>query len=262
MANKRDSELHKGHRQRLKERAEIYGIDSLSDHEKLELQLMYAIPRRDLNELAHTLINTFGSYNNVFDADKSDLMKVKGIGKESAMFLKFMPQFYQVYATGKYKGKSKLETTQQFVNYFRECFEVENTENAYMTLLNNRYELVKTVCIAKYRSEREVEIDEPLIEKELSNKMIKYIVIFHTHPYSVRPSTDDCMSTVRIMMACSNEQKVVNHIIVGKKDYFSFKDANVMEELQFIANHRLNMVKVGDPKSYIDIMNMIEKGNG
>ena len=189
-------------------------------------------------------------------------LEINGIGKESAIFLKFMPQFYQVYATGKYKGKSKLETTQQFVNYFRECFEVENTENAYMTLLNSKYELIKTICIAKYRSEREVEIDETLIEKELSNKTIKYIVIFHTHPYSVRPSTDDCMSTVRIMMACGNEQKVVNHIIVGKKDYFSFKDANVMEELQFIANHRLNRIKVGDPKSYIDIMSMIEKGNG
>jgi len=259
MANKRDAELHKGHRQRLKERAMTYGINSLSDHEKLELLLMYVIPRRDLNELAHTLINTFGSYNNVFDADISDLMKVKGIGKESSMLIKFMPEFYQVYANGKYKGKSKMETSKQCVEYFRECFDIEDTENAYISLFNSRYELIKTISIAKYKREREVEIDEILIQKETENSMVKYVVIFHTHPYSVIPSVEDLMNTVRIMMRSAKTVRVVDHIILNKKDYYSFKDSTIIEELRAIANDRLNMLKVGNPKTYRDILNMIEK---
>lgn len=262
MANKRDSELHKGHRQRLKERAETYGIFALNEHERLELLMMYVIPRRDLNELAHTLIRTFGSYNNVLNAEKSDLMKIKGVGKEAAMFLRFMPQFYQVYATGKYKGKAKLETTQQCVEYFRECFDFEETENAYIALFNNKYELIKTISIAKYRSEREVEVDEALVKKETDNSMVRNLVIFHTHPYSVSPSVEDLMATVRVMMNCDKNVRIVDHIIINKKEHYSFKDSNIIEELRAIASDRLNMVKVGTPKTYREILNMIEKDNG
>ena len=45
------SQLHSGHRKRMKERYLQSGIDSLSDHEKLELLLYYAIPRKDTNEI-------------------------------------------------------------------------------------------------------------------------------------------------------------------------------------------------------------------
>ena len=44
------------------------GMDSLQDHEVLELLLFYAIARQDTNELAHRLINRFGSLSDVFDA--------------------------------------------------------------------------------------------------------------------------------------------------------------------------------------------------
>lgn len=53
--------LHDGHRQRKRERFLKQGADGLADHEVLELLLYYAIPRRDTNELAHRLIQHFGT---------------------------------------------------------------------------------------------------------------------------------------------------------------------------------------------------------
>ena len=76
--------IHSGHRQRLRKTALEAGIDELSDIQALELLLFYAIPRRDTNELAHRLINHFGSYSAVLNADYHKLLEVDGIGKNAA----------------------------------------------------------------------------------------------------------------------------------------------------------------------------------
>ena len=44
--------MHKGHRDRLRKKFLINDLDSLEDHEILELALFYAIPRKNTNEIA------------------------------------------------------------------------------------------------------------------------------------------------------------------------------------------------------------------
>jgi DNA repair protein RadC len=58
-------DIHEGHRQRLKKRFIDEGLTSFEDHQVLELLLFYALPRKDTNELAHTLLTVFGSVKNV-----------------------------------------------------------------------------------------------------------------------------------------------------------------------------------------------------
>ena len=60
--------VHDGHRQRLKERFLKDGLDGFEPHNVLELLLFFAVPQRDTNEIAHQLINHFGSLSGVFDA--------------------------------------------------------------------------------------------------------------------------------------------------------------------------------------------------
>lgn len=79
--------LHDGHRQRKRERFLKQGADGLADHEVLELLLYYAIPRRDTNELAHRLIQHFGTLDAVFQAPPEALMQVSGIGENAAVLL-------------------------------------------------------------------------------------------------------------------------------------------------------------------------------
>ena len=58
--------MHTGHRERLKQKFLKHGLDSFEPHEALELLLFWSIPRKDTNELAHKLINKFGSITAVF----------------------------------------------------------------------------------------------------------------------------------------------------------------------------------------------------
>ena len=71
---------HEGHRARLRESFIETGIEGMADHQVLELLLTYALPRVDVNPLAHRLLDRFGSLEGVLSAKPDQLQQVKGIG--------------------------------------------------------------------------------------------------------------------------------------------------------------------------------------
>lgn len=88
---------HEGHRERLKNRFLTSSLDNFEPHNILELLLFYSIPRQDTNEIAHALLDRFGSLKGVFDADFSELIKIKGIKENSATLIKLIPQISRAY---------------------------------------------------------------------------------------------------------------------------------------------------------------------
>lgn len=76
-----------GHRQRLRERFEKRGLSALYDYEILEILLNQSIMYADTQKLAKTLLNKYGNLRNVVNADREQLLKIKGIGKNTAITL-------------------------------------------------------------------------------------------------------------------------------------------------------------------------------
>ena len=71
---------HDGHRARMKARFVRCGLDNFDDHSVLELLLFYAVPRRDVNELAHALLDHFGTLDAVFEARGAEIDRVGKYG--------------------------------------------------------------------------------------------------------------------------------------------------------------------------------------
>ncbi len=84
MAN---NNIHKNHRQRLRERYAKNGLGAFAQHEILELLLFHSIPRADTNPTAHRLIQKYGSLREVLSMPVEELCKNEGVGKSSATFL-------------------------------------------------------------------------------------------------------------------------------------------------------------------------------
>jgi DNA repair protein RadC len=82
-----EKSIHAGHRKRVKSNVYKNGFEQLEDHKLLELLLFYSIPREDTNELAHRLLDEFGSLSEVIKASPSRLARVSGIGGSSAILL-------------------------------------------------------------------------------------------------------------------------------------------------------------------------------
>ena len=83
--------IHDGHRQRMKERFRGHGLDNFNDINALELLLFYAAPRRDTNALAHALLDRFGSFSAVLEADEQELLAVPGVGEIAVTLLRLIP---------------------------------------------------------------------------------------------------------------------------------------------------------------------------
>lgn len=88
---KAQKHLHAGHRSRMRRRFLTNGLDGFSDHEVLELLLFYAVPRQDVNPMAHALLNRFGSLPEVLNAPAEELCTIYGVGPKIARFLKLIP---------------------------------------------------------------------------------------------------------------------------------------------------------------------------
>ena len=63
--------VHEGHRARMRQQIEQFGMDSLSDVQFLEVALYPVIPRGDTNELAHRLLTRFESLSGVLEANRA-----------------------------------------------------------------------------------------------------------------------------------------------------------------------------------------------
>ena len=95
--------IHDGHRQRLVNRFDTFGLDTLEEHEVLELFLFFVISRKDTNAIAHELIKRFGSLAGVMDASADELKEVSGIGNKAALLLKLIKPLCRRYRSRRQK---------------------------------------------------------------------------------------------------------------------------------------------------------------
>lgn len=122
--------VHDGHRARMKARFVRNGLDNFDDHSVLELLLFYAVPRRDVNELAHALLDHFGTLDAVFEASYEDMMRVPGVGENVATLLTLIPQVGRRYQMAKRRQQTILRSSEDAGNYLVPLYLYERTEVA------------------------------------------------------------------------------------------------------------------------------------
>lgn len=84
-----EGHLKVGHRQRLRERL-LEHPDTLSESEKVELLLAYAIPRQDVAPLAEALLARFGDIAGLLAAGYEELLGAPGVGPYSAGLIRLV----------------------------------------------------------------------------------------------------------------------------------------------------------------------------
>lgn len=109
--------VHAGHRERLRSRAEAVGLSSFQPHEVLELLLTQVIPQRDVNQLAHSLIDAFGSVRAVLAADEEELVRVPGIGPRAALWFKSVDGLMNAYVAEAIPPAAVVTTFSEAVAY-------------------------------------------------------------------------------------------------------------------------------------------------
>ena len=230
---------HEGHRQRLKEKIRNFGLKSLAPHEVLEYLLYFTIARKNTNDLAHNLIVKFGSFSNVLDANVEEIMKIKGVGEESAVFLAMIPDLLDVYKQNKSELISTfIKNTHQSVEYFRSNHEIKNKEYLYVVCLNKSFKVVNTFEI-KGVDDCTINFDMRELAEKISVNGTSAIIMFHTHPNGeVEPSRQDLETTQTILNVCTLLKiSFCDHVILNETTHYSFgKHGDVARMYQNFAN--------------------------
>ena len=212
--------IHEGHRQRLKNKFLENGFQGFEPHNILELLLFYSIPRKNTNEIAHRLLNHFGSLKNVFQADFSELLKVDGIKESSATLIKMVPMIAKEYVADSFKEGTVFDTANKIGSFFVNKFLGEKNEIVYAMLLNNKFELLSVVKI------HEGSVNSAFVSsRKILDSVVKYnasmLIIAHNHPDGiVCPSMDDINTTADLMTAFNAFGiKLVEHFVIAGNEY-------------------------------------------
>lgn len=220
--------VHDGHRDRLKSRFAEHGLESFNDINALELLLFYAIPRKDTNVMAHDLVDRFGSLSGVFDASLRELTEVPGIGENTALLIKLVPQMMKKCQLSKVNDIRVFRSSNDLGRFLVPRFMDERDELALLLCLDSRKSLI--CCRVLNRGVvNAVDITvRRLVELALKNKAAS-LVLAHNHPDGIAlPSREDEAFTRKAGEALRlMGMELVDHIIVAGDRYFSMQDSGL-----------------------------------
>ena len=228
----KDTVSHEGHRQRLKNRFLNDGLSGFEKHNILELLLFYSIPQKDTNDIAHELLKTFGSLKGVFEADFSELMKIKGIKENSATLLKLIPEVARQYMLEEVDSERVFDTAEKIGKYFIRKYIGEVNEVVYMMLLDNGYNLLNVVRLHE-GSVNSSSISPRQIMTEIIRTNASMVVMAHNHPNGAPvPSMEDMNTTYSLKSTLSTyDVKLIEHILVAGNEYFPImNETQTMDE--------------------------------
>lgn len=221
--------IHDGHRERLVNRFNTFGPDTLEEHEVLELFLFFVIHRKDTNAIAHELIGRFGSLAGVMDASAEELKEISGIGNKAALLLRLIKPLCRRYLISQTKDIKILQTTAACADYVRPLFFGMKEEHVFLTCLDAK---CRPICCREISAGNAISSDLP-IQKAAKLALESHavsVILSHNHPcgdaeasredYNATTLFRDAMQAVGVLLA--------DHIIVSADSYTSMRESGFL----------------------------------
>ena len=225
MSEKKKS-IHAGHRERVRQEFLTRGIEGWPDHRMLELILFYAIPKGDVNPLAHELIDRFGSLSNVLDALPEELTKVSGIGEYSATLLKIFPAVLGRYMEGRTGPGVIVHTTEEAAYVLAPYLYGARNETVYILCLDAKEKVLGVRRISEGNiGNSDVTIRR--VAEECLALRASFCYLAHNHVSGIAlpsPADMNTTSVVRTVLAPLGI-RLVDHLVFSDGDLVSIRES-------------------------------------
>ena len=221
--------IHSGHRKRTREEFLARGLTGMADHRVLELLLFYAIPQGDVNPLAHALIDQFGSLSGVFHATYEQLLKVKGVGENTAALIKLIPAVAARYLEEISQAGEQLTESWQFQQLLSPLFFGARSEMADLVCMDGKCELLACRKIGEGVASAVDITSRKVVEEALSCNAVR-VALAHNHVSGIAAySAADVASTRQLSrILAAVDIKLVDHFILAGDDMVSMRDSGVL----------------------------------
>jgi len=215
--------------ERPRERLIKLGAEALSGQELLSLIIGRGIPKKSVMNIAQELLAEFGNINAISKATIEELSQIKGIGSAKAAQIKACFELgKRQFVETEYKNL-EYENPQSIVKAVGGSIKDKAKEHFKLISLNSRNKIIgiSTVSIGILNANL---VHPREIFKEAIDYNAAAIVLAHNHPSGdPEPSEGDLEVTKRLVEAGKILGiEVVDHIIVTKTAYFSFKEKGLV----------------------------------
>lgn len=225
--------VHDNHRQRLKERYQKEGLEHFADHEVLELLLYFAIPQKDVNPLAHMLLERYGTLHGVFEAGVESLCENEGIGKHAATLLSIIPDLLRSYSVSQQEALVRLlKNPDEIAEYLRPRFFGRKKEVMFMVCIGANGEILFEDVMFEGTFNTVHMYVRDIVQATL-NCGATNLVIAHNHPRGMAlPSAEDLSVTENLYRSLSVLGiKLVDHFIFTALECVSLRRSGFMDRI-------------------------------
>lgn len=225
----RGKEDNREHRERLRQKFLTAGMAAFHEYEAVEFLLTCAIPRRDVKPQAKALLRKFGSLRGIVDAEIGDLERISGVGKKSAIIIKFIKEFAAFYLMQKAKEKPQIACTSELLDFVRMAMGGKKDEEFCVIYLDAQNQIIEFETVQQGIANQAVVYPRQVLERALRKKA-SALILAHNHPSGhVRPSDADIRLTRTIQeTARALDILIHDHIIIGENRFFSFREEGMM----------------------------------
>ena len=214
--------------ERPRERLVKFGEQALSAQELLQLILGRGIAGESVAVTAQKLLAQFGSLQKLSEASIEELSSIKGIGLAKATQIKAAFEIGRRVSTQTLDYKSKeLNDPEKVYRLIKSKLKDYHKEHFYIIAINSRNHSIAEVSVGSLNAS--VVHPREVFAEAIKNKAAS-VILAHNHPSGdPEPSEDDLLITKRLVESGKILGiEVVDHIIVAKDNFFSFKNKGLI----------------------------------
>lgn len=212
-----------------REKLKRFGSNSLSDYELLSIILKTGTKNKSVIDLSIELMNYIENITNISDLTITELKEFKGIGEAKALEI-----IASIEIGKRLLNKTNsltLKCSKDIYDYIKYDLVNEKQENFLCIYLDLHLKIIAKKIISKGS------LNEASIDLQSSIKWgLKYscygIIFIHNHPSgNPTPSkADDYVNNRFISALEAVGLKYIDHIIIGRKSYYSYVRNNIYNE--------------------------------
>lgn len=213
-----------------REKALRYGIESLSDAELLAILLRCGYKGVSVLQLSHHVLEKAGSFLYLYQMDMKRMTEIKGISKIKAMELQACFEISKRVAEQTFFDSFHIHDPKTISNYLNKKIGYKKQEHFVLLMLNTKNQLIKEKTLFVGSLNTSVVHAREVYQCAIENSSAK-IMVAHNHP------SGECIPSEQDILVTNSLQQVgeligiplLDHIIVGGNQYFSFKEKQLMK---------------------------------
>ena len=208
---------------RPRERMEKQGVKVLSDSELLAVILQKGTKEENVIDMSNRLISKYG-VSKLSSCSLKELQEIKGIGKAKASQIVALFEFNKRHSLSKQNGKP-IKSAKNVFDYCSPKLNRADKEHFMILHLDSKNRIIKDEIISIGILNASI-IHPREVFKSAIKESANSIILVHNHPSGdSEPSMEDKEITERLMEAGELlDIKVLDHVIIGKDNYHSFKE--------------------------------------